>query len=588
MKSIFQLKTKNSELISANQGLTNYHYQEVQAVKSVTGSQFPGAQISYKWNYGNDKYWIPNKSYMKITIKLTGPNNIVGGNIITTALTSLNKLAFSMNTCAGLFQACQFKMADMTVCQVTENLAEVDTLKQRQRQSRQWMKSIGATTNNWSPSWKERANEIGGSPWDLNTQNPDFTHDELLKSLSDSEPATGWKYELDENGGQIILKVIKTVPSNTDGTAGTDIDNGGTFSNVNPYIKVGDYIAFDWLVNNTVPASVQRTTLSGQVVDTSVDATQSHFFIRLNKMPNATLSNQTTFTNYLVRNVRLYKNSKYGLLSENQGTVDLMWKPPLSIFDVQHAIPCAGTLQELSITPFPEPAYQINAVQSILESVLPTTDFRLSIEDMRLYLLTCDSNKIQNNLEFMLDLKEVQCQKRAIQQKSQQNSLDVLGSTNGITIAFQDEKAGAETLYPPQIFRIRNGLETKLSRYYIRYETQVPQPDSQTEFDKYAVLPTNRLKDIYNRTNIYTGQAFNEGGAETYEEFLTRGMYIYHPFPKTASSRNTRVYTQTEFNDSDEQILTSKPNMLVFQHSLKVVVVSIVNGRIVNVLPIDA
>ena len=56
------------------------------------------------------------------------------------------------------------------------------------------------------------------------------------------------------------------------------------------------------------------------------------------------------------------------------------------------------------------------------------------------------------------------------------------------------------------------------------------------------------------------------------------------PFPKTASSRNTRVYTQTEFTD----LVGTNPRLLLFQHYLKVVVCSVVNGRIVNVLPIDA
>ena len=150
-----------------------------------------------------------------------------------------------------------------------------------------------------------------------------------------------------------------------------------------------------------------------------------------------------------------------------------------------------------------------------------------------------------------------------------------------------------DTKYAISKFNIRDNIETNLKRYYIRYEGQVPQPDFESELNKFALTndmgtdkldSKNGLLDLYNRSNLYTGQYFNEGGAETLEEFLERGLYIYHPFPKTASSRNTRVYTQTEFTD----LVGTNPRLLLFQHYLKVVVCSVVNGRIVNVLPIDA
>ena len=148
MKSIFDLKTKNSDLVSANQGLTNYKYNEIQSLKSVSGSNFSQGQITYRWTYGNQKYWIPNKSYLRVSCKLTRPVDENTG--LQLPLNDENNIALAMNACPHLFQTAQFKIADMTVSAITQHLAQVDTLKQRQNQSRQWLETIGKATNNWA------------------------------------------------------------------------------------------------------------------------------------------------------------------------------------------------------------------------------------------------------------------------------------------------------------------------------------------------------------------------------------------------------------------------------------------------------
>ena len=125
MKSIFDLKTKNTELSSANQGLANYRYQEVQALKSIAGDQFGNGEIVYRWTFGSNKYWIPNKSYFKVTCKLT---DNAGNKIEVT-----DNLALSMNSVPQLFQSMQYKIADQMVSQITENLAQVDSIKNRMK-----------------------------------------------------------------------------------------------------------------------------------------------------------------------------------------------------------------------------------------------------------------------------------------------------------------------------------------------------------------------------------------------------------------------------------------------------------------------
>ena len=119
---------------------------------------------------------------------------------------------------------------------------------------------------------------------------------------------------------------------------------------------------------------------------------------------------------------------------------------------------------------------------------------------------------------------------------------------------------------------------------------QVPQPDFEGINDINFNGETDTTSSIYVRTMMYTNLVFKET-PETLNEFRSRGFYIHHPFPKTATDRSTRVYIQTRFktgtigDSTDDKI---KPFMLLFSHYKKVIICTVENGKIVKVTPIDA
>jgi len=271
-------------------------------------------------------------------------------------------------------------------------------------------------------------------------------------------------------------------------------------------------------------------------------------------------------------------------------TFELYWKPPLSVFDLKHAIPCASSKTQVSLTPYPEDVWQKRAIVSKNGDAIhgDGKDYTLEILDIKLYLLVCDSNPIKDNFSFMLDLNEVHCQKVQITSQSEQKSLDVKESTNGIVLALQDEDTGNNSLYSPSIFKVRDNIEMKLNRYYMRYAgLQVPQPD----FDGEIGDAIDTLKGLYTRSLLYSGSVMNNESSETLDEFRKRGMYIYHPIPKTNSDRSTRVYIQTNFKDNvigDKSISgQGEPKLLVFEFYKKVVLMEVQNGRLVRATPID-
>jgi hypothetical protein len=566
MRSIFDLKTKPSELSSSNQGLSNYKYQEIQSLRSVFGDKFSDSEIVYRWTYGSQKYWIPNKSYLRLRMKLSNPD---GSKISAT-----KGVTWAMNTVPLLFQSSTYKIADQTVCQITQNLPQVDTLKNRQKRSDSWLQGIGNDINNWGHTYAQRERNL------LTAGGKDAS---VLNKYKD------WGAIITESNLDALDTVAVIIDPSGNGlyninftdNAGSDLDLT-LLKNVN----VGDIIIYE---SDSLNLGVVTTEKSSGVI-TEISATQIKF------IPDLT-AHQVALGAVTADKFKasLYRHDFYDEDdSQLAQSVELIWFPPLSIFDLETAIPCASTKHEFTITSYPETVYQKNCVESRGRSVTNSTDagddnFLLTIEDMRFYILTCDSNKIQDNFDFLLDLNEVQCQITPITSTQQQQSLDVVPSTNGLTLCFQDPSTLNDTRYSMSKFKVRDEIERKLVRYYLRYEGQVRNPDWEGVFDRVGTSnitgAKDTMKDLYLRTKVYDGTYFMEN-PESYETWSSRGLYIFHPFPKTQSSKNTRVYAQVNFSDLlDGSGNAVEPFMLLFSHYKKVVICTVQNGRIISVAP---
>lgn len=558
MKSIFDLKTKNSDLSSANQGLTNYKYQEIQSIRSVTGANFGDSEIVYRWTYGSNKYWIPSKSYLKVRLQITRGN----GNRLLVE----DNLTFAMNVVPNMFQSATYKIADQTVCSVTQNLPQVDTLKNRMYHSGAWLNTMGSAMNNWDSSYHKRENAVLGSV----------------------DPVQMSWFDMFRNEANVLLDIGVTVGAGDSFTytfnpasGYYDVhfeDNTNTAYNTHdgiPGLEVGDTITF---VDG-------YTQFCGRIEE--ITATEWSVSSKI-VWPDGTVDLDTASIELTLRRDNDHDHS--GMAAETE----FMWQPTLSIFDsVKHVIPCASTKHEFTVTPFPNETWQKNVIQSRGDNKDNGlgNDFIVTVQDLRFYILTCDSHRIDDNFEFMLDLNEIQCQRTPITARQQQQTVDVIPSTNGITLALQDGAAGLDTRYPLSRFTTSADYEYKLVRYYIRYEGQVPTPDFDGQWVRIGTANNalnqgrkDYLKDIYVRSKMYDGTMFLEH-PESLAEFRSRGMYIYHPFPKTASSRNTRAYIQTNFSEDPP---AQNPFLLVFSHYKKAVILTVQAGRIIEVRSFDA
>lgn len=592
MKSIFDLNTKTTDLSSANQGLIQYHYEKLPAIKPITADTgLANGDLTFRWSYGDNVYWIPNKSFFNIGYTINNPD---GGQ----SLLGYEQVALNMNSAACLFKSAQYRVADQSVSQITQNLAQVDALKSRMTKSGDWLNSMGSTMNNTAATYADREQRLF-SLGNRGTQVPYLTIEHILGA--DAANNNGNDYFSETLQGDSQFTIILNKSSGLCELTATN--NVGLFD-WRDQVVVGDIIEFHVSYANGAILAVETTgwTLRGTI--SSVQSLTLNFIADMNTMQLAQLRNAVgnlvTIGPIDVASVaknnfdpKFYRGSVQGtpLSGRDQGS-NLYWIPPLSIFDVQHAMPCAGTKQEIILSPFENLVYQRNIIESRGRNKTVEDDFEFQIISCEFNLLVCQSNQLPKQLEFMLDFDEIQCQSQKITSRSTDLTFDVVGSCNGITIAFQDGFAGVDSRYPLTKFKIRNNLEMTLTRYYIRYEDQVPKPDFSSNNDYFLAL--DGFKTLYLKSKMYDGSFFSSS-PETYQEYMDRGLYIYHPFPKTASSRNTSVYTSTSFDvtRADNAIATIEtdqlnPNLLLFQHYKKVVLCKVVNGKIVNCIPIDS
>ena len=133
--------------------LNRLDYQNMVSLETILLDKFPDGQMVFRWTYRSNKYWIPNKPYVRIRCKLTKSDGV-------SSLTPSDNLTMAMNPAPQLFQSGQYKIADQMVSQITENFPQVDTLKNRTNKSGNWLSSCGSSINFWSHKYSDREHQL--------------------------------------------------------------------------------------------------------------------------------------------------------------------------------------------------------------------------------------------------------------------------------------------------------------------------------------------------------------------------------------------------------------------------------------------
>lgn len=210
-RSIFNLIENPKELPSSNENMAEMFYREILPVRDVTdkatssnySSKFGGSNISIRWSFDNGTWWLPSRSYLKFDIVLQRP----GDEQTAESLVTSDLIAPNMGMAASLLNRMHFKMNDITVCQISQYIPQVEAMAQRLYHSSEWMgKNIGNDTNFWNAYHKIRLQEMTSDGFKPHEQQPfiDYTKSNNDKTLSSWNIITSTQLGLDTSTVQVF------------------------------------------------------------------------------------------------------------------------------------------------------------------------------------------------------------------------------------------------------------------------------------------------------------------------------------------------------------------------------------------------
>lgn len=255
---------------------------------------------------------------------------------------------------------------------------------------------------------------------------------------------------------------------------------------------------------------------------------------------------------------------------------ELIWKPPLSIFNINKGLPVGN--YQLILRAKSDLNYQKAAIESIVADKTHNTDFQFSVEDIDMNLCYVNKDRVMNGT-FLIDLDEISYHSRQIEENTalQSHHFDVHKSTHALAIALQDRQSN-NSLYSNSKFVVNADAheERRLDRYYIQYAgKQKPSPDSDLQLSSNL----NYYSKVYYDTQLQLGNLTSCSGYENMESWLERGVYFYHRWDKsqTDSSKSVNVAVQMSAN-------TNNCDVLLFERWRNLVKLTIKDGRVDSVL----
>ena len=561
--SIFNLKTSINEVESYGSHSKYIKYEQYKASRVVKDDAFPNGDIVYDVRTYGDRWFIPNRSYLKIRCSLTKTDG--------TMLEINDGIAPAMNLAPNLFKSMEFKINGRTVSSVNNHLAQVDTLCTRLSKSDSWLSTVGKSHNFWSPDIRERLNTV--------TRNG-TTVDEIVNGDA-NEIKTGIQL------GFVYGTLLKTaLEENTfsyvDATKTLTYHKGTDNAGIDPLdvlqiFPPGSIITFD----NTTTAV---DGVIGVVSSSSISGVGGVVTLVLKTALGENFPQDSTITTFS-RTVDNYVSSSK---TRNIKTFDLIYQPScLGIFNISHAIPPNAEMQFI-LRPFNKEVFKKYVIESLYSDKIggnskALNQYDFKVLDMWFYGSTVQGERFDNG-SYFLDLPNVRCQSEKVTNQEMSNyGFDVRSDTHAFSVAIQDQRM-SDTRISNTKFRsynadvdIDDSQENNLERFYIKYANfTLPQPDLNNDIDDEKDYGMQQ----YNDTAMYSGGYYDGGGFEDINTFRERGTILHYPFPKEKSNRSTRCEVNAAFKNATD---IDNMRLLLFDHSSDIVRVTVKDSQVVAV-----
>jgi hypothetical protein len=554
--SIFSLKTSPDQLSSANDGVSDYKFLEVQPTRDVTGNSFPNGLFRMEWENSGTQWWLPSRSYLRMRCQLSRGDS--------SQLLVSDQVAPNINLAANLFQSMELQINGKTVSKCSDHVGEVDTLEQRLHKSKSWTDSVGASINWLQESLEDR-----------------------ISAVSLDGKTTG----------------LDLVAKSEDPLFGID-----STAVISTFTSAGAPSAFNMARTGGFTAAQVAYWNSKIKVDDVVRISLGDYFVKSAMMLNGDLSVAvfvtTSITHALATPVGKF-NIYRPKASRRVKQFEIIWRPMcLSIFKYSGALPTGK--YSLILTPYNASGnnYQIRAVEipkSVSVGSIPvfgssSTALSFTVLDTRFYRATIESERVED-LTYYLDLEDTSYQSQNLQITNSltKHYFDVPPLTNALTVCYQNRNAGIDLRQSSSRF-VCNGYDSKtneftgvvnneltLQRLFVTYGGKsYPQPDADPSYIAGSAADYTTQRYVETITN--SGGLFSEGGTEGIQEWQARGAYHHISTPKDGSDRSTRVVVNSQFSSD----FANQANVVLFSHSKSSAMISIVRGLIVDVQILNA
>ena len=546
---IFQLPRKPEQLKNANEGFANAHYRQISATKDVTGNQFSQGVQQFRFDTSGNTWFLPSMSYFRLRCSLQHVREDQGP-----ALPPLSNadLAPNMGLAANLFKSVEVRLNGHTVERISERVPQIDALKTRMSNTRGWLDTVGKTTNFWDPDFASRRAAVAVDGYETNHRSwaPEYG-----PALTQAEAGFHANHLIAYNSATYVFQV------DPNGQFPVDLRHGPMA------LRPGDRLTHGANVLEITQIVDARRGMANFVQSDQ----QGRDHIRDgNQDPPAGVNGWTIQKLKQARGNRAVRKNQF----------EIVWRPPLGLFELPHAIPPGGQWM-IEFNPANPNDCRKNVVESLLDDLQSVThpsiagQFDFRVDEFQFYVYLLEAERFDRGTWF-LDVPQTRCQLQSMPPDCTslvQKNFDVHGKTTQLTLAFQDQAEGSDTRRSKSKFKIRpvmaeekeghaaeEGQELLLERFFINYgQEQKPTPDFDGRFQGAVGTnlepQTNYLVHRYVDSLMHAGLFHTEGGAESFDEWLQRGPYYHFRWPKDATESSTRVSVNFKFSQpfADQQ-----------------------------------
>ena len=568
--TMFDIPRKPRELKSANDGMANAQYRQVSATKDVTGTQFSQGVQQFRFDTSGNTWFVPSMCYFRMRCSLT---QVRANGEDPMPILSKADVAPNVGLAANLFKSAEVQLNGHTLERIAERLPQIDALKTRMNNTGSWLDQVGKSTNFWNADFASRRESIAVDGY--TGVNP-LHGPEYGPMLTQEQAGFDANHLLRYNANSFIV----TVDDN--GMGAVDILNGPMALRPGDRLLRGD---------------------SALEVLSVVDATHClALFVKSNQVGRDQIHDGQNppggINGWRIQKLQQARDNQ----ARGKNQFEIVWRPPLGFFHVEHAIPPGGQWM-IEFNPANAMDCRKNAVESVLgdldvfrnPSMAGQIDFR--VEEFFFYVYTVESDRFDQG-DWLLDIQHTRCQLQNMPIDATsliQKSFDVPGKTSHLTLAFQDQAEGSDTRCSRSKFKIRppppgdvhnqahEGQDLLLERFFLTYAgQQKPAPDFDGRYENVTGdsrrSQSNFLVHRYVDSLMQADLFHTDGGAESFNDWLRRGPYYHFRWPKDAMENSSRVNVNVKFSRPFAQNMQHQ--MMLFSQWRTAYKISHKDGRI--------